>query len=92
MVTRAWTALNGVNGISFTGYNGNTLFIPAAGYKYNGTISELGTSSDLRSTSIRTDKIHCAWYMFADSGSVAIAYISSRPYGLSCRGVVGGRS
>lgn len=28
-----WTKLNGVNGINFTGPNGNSIFLPASGYR-----------------------------------------------------------
>ena len=37
--TWEWTTLNGVNGRRVTGPNGNSIFLPAAGYRY-------GTSSD----------------------------------------------
>ena len=33
-----WTTLNGVNGRLVTGPNGNTLFLPAAGYHYDGSL------------------------------------------------------
>ncbi|MBR4848617.1 MAG: hypothetical protein IKV07_04590 [Bacteroidaceae bacterium] len=32
--TWEWTALNGVNGYKVTGPNGNSIFLPAAGYRY----------------------------------------------------------
>lgn len=45
--TSVWTTVNGMNGRLFTSdVNGNTLFIPAAGY-YNGTtLNSRGTSGD----------------------------------------------
>lgn len=33
--TLEWTQINGVNGRLFTGPNGNTLFLPAAGYRWD---------------------------------------------------------
>jgi len=33
--TREWTQMNGVNGIKVTGPNGNTIFLPAAGDRWN---------------------------------------------------------
>ena len=43
--TWTWTALNGVNGYKVTGPNGNSIFLPAAGYRYGtslGLAGELG--------------------------------------------------
>ena len=34
--TQEWTQLNGVNGMLLTGPNGNTMFLPAAGYQLQG--------------------------------------------------------
>ena len=32
--TWQWTTVNGVNGLKVTGPNGNSIFLPAAGYRY----------------------------------------------------------
>ena len=37
-----WTALNGVNGGKFTGPNGNSIFLPAAGYRFSNDMEEVG--------------------------------------------------
>ena len=37
--TRTWTNLNGVKGVSITG-NGNTIFMPAGGYKLGSDSSD----------------------------------------------------
>lgn len=34
--TYVWTTQNGVNGVKFTGSNGGTIFLPAAGYRWDG--------------------------------------------------------
>lgn len=39
-----WTTQNGIKGMRCTGPNGNTLFLPAAGYRYNSTIIDVGSS------------------------------------------------
>ena len=39
--TSTWTTQNGVNGYRFTGSNGNSVFLPAAGYGWD---SDLGTA------------------------------------------------
>lgn len=38
-----WTQLNGVNGQKFTGPNGGTIFLPAAGYRWEGEFSNVGS-------------------------------------------------
>lgn len=38
-----WTTLNGVNGRKFTGPNGGTIFLPAAGYRWNGEFPNVGS-------------------------------------------------
>ena len=42
--TRTWITVNGVNGCRFTGTNGNSIFIPAAGY-YNNNSNYVGEFS-----------------------------------------------
>ena len=37
-----WTTENGVNGRRFTGPNGNSIFLPAAGYRWNGYLYDAG--------------------------------------------------
>ena len=38
-----WTTLNGVNGRKFTGPNGGTIFLPAAGYRWTGEFGNVGS-------------------------------------------------
>lgn len=40
--TSAWTTQDGVEGLLLTGPNGNTLFLPAAGYRTGNTVNEEG--------------------------------------------------
>ena len=40
--TFTWTTLNGVLGCKFTGSNGSAVFFPAAGYRWDAKISEVG--------------------------------------------------
>ena len=42
--TWEWTELNGVKGQLITGPNGNTMFLPAAGYHLEGDLSGFGTN------------------------------------------------
>lgn len=41
--TSVWTTQNGVNGRKFTGPNGGTIFLPAAGYLWNGELYDVGS-------------------------------------------------
>ena len=43
--SRQWTQVNGVNGIVVTGPNGNSIFLPAAGYRLssNGSLYNVGS-------------------------------------------------
>ena len=38
-----WTTQNGVNGGKFTGRNGGTIFLPAAGYRWGGELHSVGS-------------------------------------------------
>ena len=40
--TWEWTTLNGVNGLRVTGPNGNSIFLPAAGYRYGTSSRNVG--------------------------------------------------
>ena len=40
--TWKWTSVNGVNGYQITGPNGNSIFLPASGYRYNTDVDHLG--------------------------------------------------
>ena len=41
--TIEWTTINGVNGEKFTSkINGNSIFLPAAGYSWNGNLNDVG--------------------------------------------------
>ncbi len=41
--TYEWTTQNGVNGYKITGSNGNTIFLPAAGYRNGGYLNDGGS-------------------------------------------------
>ena len=44
--TWTWTTLNGVNGCLVTGPNGNSIFLPAAGYRWKEILLGVGEDSD----------------------------------------------
>ena len=58
----------GVNGRKFTGSNGNSIFIPAAGWCCNGSVNYVGIYGDVWSTSLDTSYNYNAWYLAFNSG------------------------
>lgn len=59
-----WTTQNGVNGRRFTGPNGNTLFLPAAGYRWDAELYGAGELGYYWSSSLNTDNPSRAWNFF----------------------------
>ena len=76
----------GVNGRKFTGSNGNSIFIPAAGWCCNGSVNYVGIYGDVWSSSLDTSYNYNAWYLGCSSGSCFI-YNSSRYCGWPIRTV-----
>ena len=52
--TAEWTTLNGVNGRKFTGPNGNSVFLPAAGFRIGSESRNAGYSGNYWSSSLNT--------------------------------------
>lgn len=86
-----WTTRNGVLGRLFTGPNGNTLFLPAAGYRNGGGLCDAGSYGDYWSSSLYTDFPGRAWYFDFDSYYTYVSYYD-RYYGLSVRAVRSGQN
>ena len=84
--THSWTMQNGVNGRLFTASNGNSLFLPAAGYRDEGSLYNAGSGGDYWSSSLYTGDPIEAWYFYLYSGDNYMHY-SGRNYGLSIRAV-----
>ncbi len=53
--TWIWTSVNGVNGRLVTGPNGNSIFLPAAGYCYDSSFSGADSYGNYWSSSLYTD-------------------------------------
>jgi hypothetical protein len=53
--THTWTTQNGVNGRLFTASNGNSLFLPAAGFRSNGGEGDLGSRGKYWSSSLNLE-------------------------------------
>ena len=87
--THIWTTQNGVSGRLFTASNGNSLFLPASGYRWYGELelTFAGSYGYYWSSSLVTDLPSSAWFRYFNSGS---AYGSNglRSYGFSVRPVL----
>ena len=86
--TSTWETLNGVNGRRFTSNtNGNSIFVPAAGYCDDGSVGSVGSYGRLWSSSLYESNPISGWRLFFDSGNVYV-YGGNRRYGFSVRAVV----
>ena len=86
--TSTWEILNGVNGRRFTSKtNGNSIFVPAAGYCYGGSVDGVGSYGYLWSSSLNESSSRGAWYLGFYSGGVYVGSIS-RYDGLTVRAVL----
>ncbi len=84
--TSVWTTQNGVNGRKFTGPNGGTIFLPAAGDRWSDELYGLGSLGDYWFSALRESYPDGACYLvFASDGAVWSYY--GRLYGLSVRPV-----
>ncbi len=78
--TWTWTAQNGVNGYMVTGKtNGNTIFLPAAGYRYDEILSDGGSYGNYWALSLLEKYSGHAWGIgfysgLADMGSYGRCY------------------
>ena len=84
--TVIWTTQNGVNGRLFTAANGNSLFLPAAGYRFDSSLYDAGSDGYYWSSSLYTGTPYGAWYFNFYSDN---CYVGSdgRYYGRSVRAV-----
>ena len=62
--TSVWTTQNGVNGMRFTGPNGKTLFLPAAGHRLNSELTDAGSDGYFWTSSLKTDSPDYAWFFY----------------------------
>ena len=76
----------GVNGRKFTGSNGNSIFIPAAGIYSDGEVYDVGDYGDVWSSSLNASKPNLAGYFAFSSGNCYMDYYY-RYLGRSVRGV-----
>ena len=76
----------GVKGRIVTASSGNSIFLPAAGYRRGTNLYDAGSSGFYWSSSLSTDYPYDAWYVHFYSDNV-LRFSSYRCYGLSVRPV-----
>ena len=85
--TTTWTTQNGVYGRKITSKsNGNSLFLPAAGYRDDASLGRAGSNGYYWSRTLITDSPYGGWLLYFDSGGIG-AYDLGRFYGQSVRPV-----
>ena len=84
--TWTWTTQSGVNGYKVTGSNGNSIFLPAAGYRGGSSLGDAGSIGKYWSSSLDTDYPSYAYYLFFYSSYVGWSSYN-RGYGQSVRPV-----
>ena len=81
-----WTTLNGVYGYKVIGPNGNSIFLPAAGYMVGGMLYDAGSNGYYWSSSLNTGNTNNAYFVLLNSDYVGL-YGCNRNYGQSVRPV-----
>ncbi len=86
--TTEWTQLNGVNGRRITSHsNGNSIFLPAAGYRDDTSLSNAGSKGYYWSRLLDASESYYACYLYFYSDYIDWNYSYSRYYGRSVRPV-----
>ncbi len=83
--TWQWTTRNGVYGHLGTGPNGNTIFLPAAGYRWNESLENVGSYGYYWSLTLNQYNSSSAYYLFFVSDG--LTWIPSRDIGFTVRAV-----
>lgn len=85
--TWTWTTQNSVNGYKVTGPNGNSIFLPAAGYLRDSSLYYAGSSGFYWSGSLSESYPCNAWYLFISSSSCSPHDYGDRYDGFTVRAV-----
>ena len=82
------TSVNGVNGMLITSKtNGNSIFLPAAGYRNDSSLYNRGSIGYYWSRSLESSNTSNAYNLYFDSSYIYTYYAYYRYYGLSVRPV-----
>ncbi len=86
--TWTWTTQNGVNGYKVTSKtNGNSIFLPAAGYRLDSSLGNAGSNGNYWSSSLGTSYSIYAYVLYFGSSNVGRGN-DGRNYGQSVRAVL----
>ena len=88
--TWTWTTQNRVNGYKVTSKkNGNSIFLPAAGYRNNSLLYDAGSRGFYWSSSLDTRGAYCAYFVYFEyfESDYVNWFSSYRYYGHSVRPV-----
>ena len=85
--TSIWTSYNGVVGRLFTGPNGNTLFLPAAGGRYDETLDGMGSYGAYWSRTLDSSYQYSAYLLSIRAGVDVGWGRSGRLFGFTVRAV-----
>ena len=86
--TCMWVTQNGENGRLFTASNGNSVFLPAAGYRCDNSLGDAGSYGGYWSSSLNMDSPNYAWrFNFGMDYCYGDDYGSARYFGQSVRPV-----
>ena len=85
--TSRWITINGVSGRCFTGSNGNSLFLPAAGDRWEGSPYTVGSYGSYWSSSLYTGNPNYAWDYYFNSVGVYWSNDNNRSDGHTVRAV-----
>jgi hypothetical protein len=87
--TWTWTTQNGVDGMKVVGPNGNSIFLPAAGYRIGTDMYQVGTYGYCWSGTLNECDANIAYNLdFLNDGSRGVDYCYSRNSGFTVRPVV----
>ena len=84
--TWEWTTQNDVNGYLVTGSNGNSIFLPAAGWDST-SLYDAGSGGYYWSSTPRSSNTGSAYYLFFGSGTYFVYHVLSCSNGLTVRPV-----
>ncbi len=85
--TWEWTTQNSVNGYLVTGRNGNSIFLPAAGYQLGSILNTVGLNGFYWSNPLYSPNSNHAYCMYFRSGSVTPQGVYPRFRGYTVRPV-----
>ena len=87
--TNEWTTVNGTNGCKFTSKtNGNSIFLPAAGYRNGSSLGLHTLGGNYWSSTLDQSNTRYAYYLGFDSGYVGMSGYGDRILGFSVRPVL----